>query len=244
MSPEQKQPAQTTVKHVGIIPDGNRRWARQNNIDLEAAYWLAMRKITDCADALFKAGVQSLSVYLLSKDNILRGRDDLEAVVIAETRMLRELVPALERDLGVRVYHAGNPASLDADFRAALEEVCEPGNGKDDPFPRLYLLAGYDAYEEVTNARAAIGPDPEQLLDSLSVPVSLDLVIRSAGAISASAVSCRCSASTPNFSSSPISSRISPPRVRWRSWTSSRTAAAALENNLYVPFSLTTDGHE
>ncbi len=179
MSPEQKQPAQMAVKHVGIIPDGNRRWARQNNIDLEEAYWLAMRKITDCAEALFNAGVQSLSVYLLSKDNILRGRDDLHAVVIAETRLLRELVPALQRDLGVRVYHAGNPASLDPDFRAALEAVCEPGNGVNDPFPRLYLLAGYDAYEEVTDARAAIGPDPEQLLASLSVPVSLDLVIRS-----------------------------------------------------------------
>ncbi len=179
MSPEPKQPAQTKVKHVGIIPDGNRRWARQNNIDLEEAYWLAMHKITDCAEALFGAGVQSLSVYLLSKDNILRGRDDQQAVVIAETRLLRELVPALQRDLGVRVYHAGNPASLDPDFHAALKEVCEPGNGKDDPFPRLYLLAGYDAYEEVMDARAAIGPDPEQLLGSLSVPVSLDLVIRS-----------------------------------------------------------------
>lgn len=179
MSSEPKQPAQTTVKHVGIIPDGNRRWARQNNIDLEEAYWLAMQKITDCAEVLFSAGVQSLSVYLLSKDNILRGRDDLQAVVIAETRLLRELVPALQRDLDVRVYHAGNPASLEPEFRAALEEVCEPGNGKDDPYPRLYLLAGYDAYEEVTDARAAIGPDPEQLLTSLSVPVSLDLVIRS-----------------------------------------------------------------
>jgi len=179
MSSEPKQPAQTAVKHVGIIPDGNRRWARRNNIDLEEAYWLAMQKITDCAEALFSAGVQSLSVYLLSKDNILRARDDLQAVVIAETRLLRELVPALQRDLGVRVYHAGNPASLDPDFRAALDEVCEPGNGVNDPFPRLYLLAGYDAYEEVTDARAAIGPDPEQLLGSLSVPVPLDLVIRS-----------------------------------------------------------------
>jgi undecaprenyl diphosphate synthase len=179
MLPEQKNSAQKKVKHVGIIPDGNRRWARQNNMDLEEAYWLAMQKITACAEALFSAGVQSLSVYLLSKDNILRGRDDLQAVLIAETRMLRELIPALKQELGVRAYHAGNPASLDADFRAALDAVCETGNGKNDPFPRLYLLAGYDAYEEVTDARAAIGPDPEQLLGSLSVPVSLDLVIRS-----------------------------------------------------------------
>jgi undecaprenyl pyrophosphate synthase len=179
MSPEPKKPAQTIVKHVGIIPDGNRRWARQHDMDLEEAYWLAMQKITACAEALFKAGVQSLSVYLLSQDNILRARDDLQAVVIAETRLLRELIPALKKELGVRVYHAGRPAALESDFRVALGEVCEPGNGSSDPFPRLYLLAGYDAYEEVTDARTAIGPDPARLLEALSVPVALDLVIRS-----------------------------------------------------------------
>lgn len=178
MTSDQPVSADAIFHHIGIIPDGNRRWARQNNMDLTAAYWLAMQKITACCSALFRKGVSSVSVYLLSKDNILRAREDLQAVVIAEARMLRELIPALKRDLGVRVYHAGNPASLPAEFRDALNDLCEPGNGRADPFPRLYLLAGYDAYEEVVAARAAIGPDPEKLLEALSVPVELDAVIR------------------------------------------------------------------
>ncbi len=178
MSLDRSASLQALHRHVGIIPDGNRRWAKQNQMDLTEAYWLAMRKITACCDALFRQGVSSISVYLLSKDNILRAREDLQAVVIAESRLLRELIPALKRDLGVRVYHAGNPASLPEEFRAALQDVCEPGNGRADPFPRLYLLAGYDAYEEVTAARAAIGPDPDKLIEALSVPVELDVVIR------------------------------------------------------------------
>lgn len=178
MSTDQSASPDAIFHHVGIIPDGNRRWAKQNHMDLTEAYWLAMQKITACCDALFRQGVSSVSVYLLSKDNILRAREDLQAVVIAETRMLRELIPALKRDLGVRVYLAGNPASLPLEFSAALEEVCEPGNGRADPFPRLYLLAGYDAYEEVVAARSAIGSDPEQLIGALSVPVELDAVIR------------------------------------------------------------------
>lgn len=178
MTSDQSVSADAIFHHIGIIPDGNRRWAKQNNMDLTEAYWLAMQKITACCDALFRKGVSSVSVYLLSKDNILRAREDLQAVVIAETRMLRELIPALKRDLGVRVYLAGNPVSLPPEFRAALQDVCEPGNGQADPFPRLYLLAGYDAYEEVTAARAAIGSDPDHLISALSVPVELDVVIR------------------------------------------------------------------
>ena len=178
MTSDQSVSADAIFHHVGIIPDGNRRWAKQNNMDLTDAYWLAMQKITACCDALFRQGVSSVSVYLLSKDNILRAREDLQAVAIAETRLLRELIPALKRELGVRVYHAGNPASLPEEFQDALDAVCEPGNGRADPFPRLYLLAGYDAYEEVTAARAAIGPDPDQLISTLSVPVELDAAIR------------------------------------------------------------------
>jgi len=88
------------------------------------------------------------------------------------------LVPPLKEDFNVRVYHAGNPASLPVEFKAALEQVCQPDNGSRDPFPRLYLLAGYDAYEEVVDARAKIGPDPEKLIETLSVPLELDVVIR------------------------------------------------------------------
>ena len=103
MTDDQSVSADAIFHHVGIIPDGNRRWAKQNNMDLTEAYWLAMQKITACCGALFRQGVSSVSVYLLSKDNILRAREDLQAVIIAETRMLRELIPALKHDLGVIV---------------------------------------------------------------------------------------------------------------------------------------------
>jgi undecaprenyl diphosphate synthase len=178
MVTEQPASVDKKIRHIGIIPDGNRRWAKQNHMDLTEAYWLAMQKIVSCCDALYRHGVSSVSVYLLSEDNILRARDDLQAVVIAETRMLRELIPDLKKDLGVRVYLAGRAAALPPEFRDALAAVCEPGNGNADPFPRLYLLAGYDAYEEVVDARAAIGSDPDKLIANLSVPVELDAVIR------------------------------------------------------------------
>ncbi len=178
MSKSPSAQAEVESQHIGIIPDGNRRWAKQNGIELAEAYWLAMQKIAACCQALYNHGVTSISVYLLSKDNILRAREDLEAVVIAETRLLKELLPPLKRALGLRVYNAGNSLSLPPEYRAALEEICEYGNVRADPFPRLYLLAGYDAYEEVVNARAAIGPEPEKLIESLSVPLELDAVIR------------------------------------------------------------------
>lgn len=168
-------------KYVGIIPDGNRRWAKQNNLELETAYWLAMQKITSCLKILFGRGTYSVCVYLLSKDNVLRARDDLDSVIKAELRLLKELIPLLKTTFQLRTYHAGNPRLLPLEYVDALDEICEIGNGWNDPFPRLYLCAGYDPYDEIVHCRGDIGTTPDKLIETLSVPFELDLVIRSGG---------------------------------------------------------------
>ncbi|MBI3167402.1 MAG: undecaprenyl diphosphate synthase family protein [Chloroflexi bacterium] len=170
-------------KYIGIIPDGNRRWAKQNNIELAEAYWLAMQKIASCLVTLFKRGASSVCVYLLSKDNVLRARDDLDAVITAEIRLLRELIPPLRTTYLLRTYHAGNPSLLSPEYVAALNEICESGNGRGDPFPRLYLCAGYDPYEEIEQCCNDITLTPRRLIETLSVPLELDAVIRTGGDI-------------------------------------------------------------
>jgi len=173
--------AEALPKHVGIIPDGNRRWARQNGLELEEAYWYAMQRLACCLETLYSLGVSSVCVYLLSKDNILRARDDLEAVIKAEIRLLKELMPALTAAFSLRLYHAGNPGLLRAEYASLLGELCEPGNGVHDPFPRLYLCVGYDSYEEVIKCCDAPHANTKTLIDSLDVPLELDMVIRTGG---------------------------------------------------------------
>ena len=99
--------------------------------------------------------------------------------MIAETRMLRELIPALKHDLGVRVYLAGNPASLPPEFSAALNEICELGQRPRRSFSRASTCWRVTTLmKKLWLPRSAIGSDPEQLIGALSVPVELDAVIR------------------------------------------------------------------
>jgi undecaprenyl diphosphate synthase len=169
--------------HVGLIPDGNRRWARQNNIDLVTAYWYTMQQIAMCLELFFDRGALSVSVYLLSKNNVLRARDDLNAVIENELRLVKEILPLLIEKYGLGVYHAGNVQILPQDFRSAISNICRPNNGKDDPFPRLYLCIGYDPFEEIANLIGKKSIDSGNLLDHLSVPVELDAIIRTGGEI-------------------------------------------------------------
>lgn len=168
--------------HVGIIPDGNRRWAVKNHLDYDTAYWYAMRKIADCLHVLYKQGVMAVSVYLLSKDNVRRSRSDLMSVIGAEIRFLLEVVPEFKKTFNVQVYHAGVADILPAHYLKALETVCATGNGYGEALPKLYLCAGYDASDDLVSVFQK-KPDMTagELIEHLSVPFALDMVIRTGG---------------------------------------------------------------
>ena len=69
------------INHLGIIPDGNRRWARANNISLEAVYQIFANKIANIVELLPKLEVKELSVYIASKENLTRKPEEIEPVV-------------------------------------------------------------------------------------------------------------------------------------------------------------------
>ena len=55
--------------HVGLIPDGNRRWARENNVDYKVGHLRGYDALRDILFSFFKAGIKYLSVYALSLEN-------------------------------------------------------------------------------------------------------------------------------------------------------------------------------
>jgi len=58
--------------HVGIIPDGNRRYARRTWRAKEYAYLAAARKAVEVAGWCREAGVRHLSAFGVSQENIVR----------------------------------------------------------------------------------------------------------------------------------------------------------------------------
>ena len=77
-----------TPEHVGLIPDGIRRWAKRNNIPLLEAYLEAMHKIAQCIGLFFGEGSQAVSIYLSSIQNFRRSEREVSAIFQAETMLL------------------------------------------------------------------------------------------------------------------------------------------------------------
>jgi undecaprenyl diphosphate synthase len=167
---------------VGIIPDGNRRWARQKGIKFEVAYLKAMKKLSQVLDTLFELGSESVSIYALSKDNLERPRDDLAAVCRAEEYFFKELLPPVKLKYKAKVFHAGWKHLLPSSYMRKLSKICDMNANRLTSRPSVFICAAYDPFDEIVENVAQISRcAKESVLAALWVPHSIDMVIRTGG---------------------------------------------------------------
>ena len=62
-------------RHVGLIPDGNRRWARQNGLPVADGYIKGAVKGIEMLKDCFDLGIEEVSVYGFTQDNNKRPKD-------------------------------------------------------------------------------------------------------------------------------------------------------------------------
>ena len=182
-------------RHIAMMIDGNRRWARQLGYDSAAhghrAGAAKMREFLEWCDAI---GVRVVSLYLLSTDN-LRKRDSQELADLIQ--IIAELADQLSREPDWRVKHVGRADLLPDDLARVLGDV--EARTRDKTGLHVNLAVGYGGRSEIVDAVRSIiakhdeeGGSLEELAASLT-PEQIgehlytggqpdpDLVIRTSG---------------------------------------------------------------
>ncbi|MDA2895457.1 undecaprenyl diphosphate synthase family protein [Mycolicibacterium sp. BiH015] len=160
--------------HVGLIPDGLRRWADANGTTLAESYRRGARKVVDILLALRRNDVQAVSVYNLSRANLGRSDAELDAVYEASIEFFSTLIPAhfdLD-DCSMRLY--GDRGLLPAEYVAAAEAL---EKATTDSGFRINILAAYDAIDELRDAHARALREGCDIAAAFEIP-DVDLVIR------------------------------------------------------------------
>ncbi len=162
--------------HVGIIPDGNRRWARRVGLPLGRAYEVGYERLREVLYHLLDIGVSNVSVYAMSWDNFSkRSRGEVEVILRLAERGFRELLEdeKLARR-GVRIRVIGERSVLPPGLRGLLARVEEETGRRGGP--TLYIAFVYSSRREVERA-LELGRPPE----TLAMP-PIDLIVRTGGA--------------------------------------------------------------
>lgn len=175
-------------KHVAIIMDGNRRWARAHGVSEAQGHAAGMRAVRPLLVRAVERGVGVLSLYAFSRENWRRSPDEVRAIFeLLHSAILSETDELVLQ--GVRVHLLGRLDELPPETRDSIRGGLEATRGGE----RLHLNVAFNysgRSEIVDAARRCVmdGLDPAAIdeadLEARLYTVGLpdpDLVIRTAG---------------------------------------------------------------
>jgi undecaprenyl diphosphate synthase len=110
--------------HVGIIMDGNGRWAEARGLPRTGGHLEGLKAARRIVEAASKRGLSYLTLYVFSTENWKRSRSEVDFIMgLVKAHLLREL--DFYRENGIRIRHAGDETALRADIRADLRKAME-----------------------------------------------------------------------------------------------------------------------
>ena len=183
-----------SLQHVFIIPDGNRRWAKANNLPLETGYLKGVEKIGDVASWCKDFSIPMLSMWGFSTENFSRSESERALLFSLFESKADELLRGRQYEkYDVRLRFVGDlskfPESLAGKFRR-LEELT-----REKTKYAFNIFMGYGGRDELVNAVKSIAHKVREgeLAESAITPETVetglytsgirdpDLIIRTSG---------------------------------------------------------------
>ncbi len=178
--------------HVGIIMDGNGRWATARNLPRVEGHRRGVEALRRCVRAAREIGIRYLTIYSFSSENWSRPVGEVSELLGLLRRFLRHDLAELH-SANVRVRIIGQRASLARDLCLLLDEA--EALTRDNTGLTLVVAFNYGSRQEIADAAAKLAADavaglvkpgditPELLESRLStagIP-DPDLIIRTSG---------------------------------------------------------------
>ncbi|MEO2152007.1 MAG: polyprenyl diphosphate synthase, partial [Thermococcus sp.] len=145
-------------KHVAIIMDGNRRWARKLEKPPWYGHFFGSKKLEEILEWCKELGIRTLTVYAFSTENFRRSPEEVNALMNLFERKFKEAAKD-ERIHGhkVRINVIGRRDLLPENVRKAIEEA-ERSTRKYSDFILNVALA-YGGRSEIADAVREIVSD-------------------------------------------------------------------------------------
>ncbi|MCL2211562.1 MAG: polyprenyl diphosphate synthase [Treponema sp.] len=180
--------------HVGIIMDGNGRWAKHRGLVRTQGHLEGLKAAKRIVKAASDLGIKFLTLYAFSTENWKRAEEEVGFIMGLVKQYLRAEFDFSKRNK-IRVRHAGNIDGLPVDIQKEITDSIE--STKDFNGMQVILAINYGGRDEITrafkrfvneiNARTGDSIDKyptendiRNYLDNPDVP-DPDLIIRSAG---------------------------------------------------------------
>ena len=136
-------------KHIAIIMDGNRRWAKAKGIDTKLGHKAGAETLEKIANFANQIGLKYLTVYAFSTENWKRTKEEVGALMLLLNAYLDKFLNKESlRNIKIRIL--GDIENLDKSLKESIEKIVE--KSKNNTGLTLNIAFNYGGRAEIVRA--------------------------------------------------------------------------------------------
>lgn len=175
---------QNLPRHIVIIPDGNRRWAKERGLPSWKGHAEGLERTKEILNTAYKQGVENMSFWGFSTENWSRSSDEVSWLMGAFKKAVQSLGKDLHKNK-IAFRHLGRKDRLDPELAGALdklEQETEQYKGR-----TFSMALDYGGRDELIRATNSIDKESEITEDDMTAALDTaglpdpDLIIRTSG---------------------------------------------------------------
>ena len=146
----------TNLKHVAIIMDGNRRWAKKHKLPTTSGHSAGVKAFKNIVELSSKWDVKYLTVYAFSTENWKRKKEEVDYLMLLLGETIKKELKTLHKN-NVKLTIIGNIEALNPKLKKILLNSIE--TTKDNTGLCLQVGINYGSRDEITTAVKNIAKD-------------------------------------------------------------------------------------
>lgn len=165
-------------KHVAIIMDGNRRWAKAKGLGAVAGHAFAVDSVVEqLIERAGEMGIEYLTMWAFSTENWKRDEQEVNGIM---NLFRKALMTKVEKFIakGARLKMIGDISKFAPDIQEGMKKAMQVSE-KNDKITVTFAL-NYGGRDEIQRAVGKGGADFEKHLDTVGMP-DPDLIVRTGG---------------------------------------------------------------
>ena len=173
------------LQHLGIIADGNRRWAKEHGLSTIEGHKKGLEKIEMLVGEAMRAKIPYITFYVFSTENWGRSKDEVDYIMKLAMSRIAKLADKMARN-NARLVFLGTKTGVDPRLASLIEEAEQKTKNCDG------IIAGfcfnYGGEQEIVDAANKIVKDggkitPKTIRENIYHPEipDIDMVVRTSG---------------------------------------------------------------
>ncbi|MEO8784802.1 MAG: polyprenyl diphosphate synthase [Candidatus Saccharimonadales bacterium] len=182
---ETKAASVTVPAHLGIIMDGNRRWAKQHGQPTLNGHRQGLEALKDVALAAFERGVKVVSAFVFSTENWQRTQEEVSFLMSLVSKGIDKHLATFD-EAGIKLVMLGERRGIDKAILGTIDKaVAQTASNQIGTLALCFNYGGQDEIVQAAQAAANSGSPItiENLASHLYQPQlpPIDFLIRTSG---------------------------------------------------------------